>query len=521
MEAGAAPASSARMPRAGRAWFAAVLIVAAALRCGALDKPLYIDEISTITVASQPLASMAAVMRQIDASPALYPLLLHFWMGVSHADAWVRLLSAIFGVLAVLVVGLVGCRAFGWRAGVAAAAVMAIAPAHVEYAQYVRSYSLFTLLVAVHVWLVIDWMDDRVPLTAGRAAVFVLVTVALFYTHYLSLLLLPAEGLFVLVRGWQARTRLLAWTAAVCAAGVLFVPGLPLLLHNVEYDRIRNEDRPEPQALVRVVPNLVSDLNLGPRSLGFEDPVTRRITMAAAAILFPVLWVAGVASGMRTRRDLVLLFCAVSIVPIAIYIGSGRRLIALRFFVPFMAGYLVLLGCGLASLSRVRALLVSIALIVLCAIPLAHFFTRYSWSYDHRAVARAIAQQSAPGDAIMVVHPYEAFFYRWYLGEQLPIRGLVFTALEDQEGYVIKPPPVELERARARIGAAAAVYSRIWIVGQSTRSFASDAREEARVLAWMDETFTRAADLGALTGNDPIVRLYTVRPAPPSFGPMR
>ena len=99
----------------------------------------------------------------------------------------------------------------------------------------------------------------------------------------------------------------------------------------------------------------------------------------------------------------------------------------------------------------------SIALIVLCAIPLAHFFTRYSWSYDHRAVARAIAQQSAPGDAIMVVHPYEAFFYRWYLGEQLPIRGLVFTALEDQEGYVIKPPPVELERARARIGAAAAV----------------------------------------------------------------
>ena len=405
-------------------------------------------------------------MRQIDASPALYPLLLHFWMSVSRADAWVRLLSAIFGVLAVLVVGLVGCRAFGWRAGVAAAAVMAIAPAHVEYAQYVRSYSLFTLLVAVHVWLVIDWMDDRVPLTASRAAVFVLVTAALFYTHYLSLLLLPAEGLFVLVRGWQARTRLLAWTAAVGAAGVLFVPGLPLLLHNVEFDRIRNEDRPEPQALVRVVPNLVSDLNLGPRSLGFEDPVTRRITMAAAAILFPVLWVAGVASGMRTRRDLVLLFCAVSIVPIAIYIGSGRRLIALRFFVPFMAGYLVLLGCGLASLTRrARGPGVDRAdrRVRDPACALLHEVTRGATIIaPSPGRSRSNRPRGTPSWSSIRTRRFSTAGI-W--DEQLPIRGLVFTALEDQEGYVIKPPPVELERARARIGAAAAVYSRIWIVG--------------------------------------------------------
>jgi 4-amino-4-deoxy-L-arabinose transferase-like glycosyltransferase len=511
MDPRAAP--SPRTPPAGRAWFAAVLVVAAALRLGALDKPLYVDEISTITVASQPLDSMAAVMRQIDASPALYPVLLHFWLGVSRADAWVRLLSAIFGVLGVVVVGLLGRRAFGWRAGVAAAGIMAIAPAHVEYAQYVRSYSLFTLLAAAHVWLVIDWMDDRVRLTAGRAAAFVFTTTALFYTHYLSILLLPAEGLFVLVHWRQARTRVLAWTAAVAAAAVLFLPGVPLLLHNIAFDRIRNSDRPEPPALVRMLPDLVSDLNLGQRSLGYDDRFTRRFAMAASLILFPALWLAGVARGVRTRRDLVLLLCAVSILPIAIYVGSGRRLVAVRFFLPFMAGYFVLLGCGLASLNRARAVLVSIALIVMCASPLWHFFTRFSWSYDHRAVARAIADRSTTGDVIMVVHPYEAFYYRWYLGQRLPIRGLVFTALEDQEGYVIKPPPVEFERARARIGTAAAEYSRIWIIGQSTRSFASDAREQARVLAWMDETYDRAADLGGLTGDDPIVRLYTARPA--------
>src|ERR1017187_4458332 len=94
--------SSAKLPAgAPRVFFAFTIALAAVLRVGALGKPLYIDEIVTLTVATQPLASMAGVMRQIDASPALFPLLLHFWLTISHADVWARLLPAIFGLLAV------------------------------------------------------------------------------------------------------------------------------------------------------------------------------------------------------------------------------------------------------------------------------------------------------------------------------------------------------------------------------------------------------------------------------------
>ena len=157
----------------------AILILAAALRFIALDKPFFIDEISTITIASQPLGRMAEAMRETDASPALYPLLLHAWIGVSRADGWVRLLSAMFGVLAVLMVGLVASRAFGWRAGLAAAFIMAIAPAHVHYSQYVRSYSLFTLLAAVSRLALLDWFDGAKPIAPRKAAVVVLTTAAL------------------------------------------------------------------------------------------------------------------------------------------------------------------------------------------------------------------------------------------------------------------------------------------------------------------------------------------------------
>jgi hypothetical protein len=390
---------------------------------------------------------------------------------------------------------------------------MAIAPAHVEYAQYVRSYSLFTLLAAVHVWLLIRWSDTTERPRAGVAAALTLTTAALLYTHYLALLLIAAETVFALVVWRRARGRVLGWAGAVAVGGVLFLPGLPLLLHNVTFDRVRNAQRPEPRALVRVLPDLMGELSVGQRVLGFSNPTLRRATLGAAAVLLPSLLLVGVFRGWRRSPEVVVLLLAVMVVPLAIYLGAGRRLVAVRFFLPFMTAYVVLLGCGLASLSRVRAAVATLLLVGICGVPLWHYYTRFAWSYDHRTVAAAIAQRSRPGDVLLVVHPYEALYFRWYLAERLPIRGLVFTALEEQPGYVIKPPPIEFEPARRRVVAASSEYSRLWIVGQSPRSFSSDPHEQARLLAWMDEAYVRADDLATLTGDDPVIRLYEVRQA--------
>jgi hypothetical protein len=495
--------------------FILILILAAALRLIALDKPLYVDEISTITIASQPLGRMAEAMRETDASPALYPLLLHAWIGISRADAWVRLLSAICGVLAVLMVGMLAGRAFGWPAGVAAAFIIAIAPPHVHYSQYVRSYSLFTLLAASHIWLVIGWLDDEggSPVTPGRAAAVALATAALLYTHYLSVLLLAGEGLVALWRLRTMRRRVLLLGASVAAGGLLFLPGVPLLLHNAAFDRLRNADRPARPPLVRVVPDLALELVVGQRPLGFANPRTRRVALTAAAVVFPLLWLQGVIRGIRRRPYAVVALCAVSVLPVALYLLSGRKMVAVRFFVPFAVGSIALLGYGLASLGWRRRAAAAIALVVLAAIPLWHYYRSFTWSYDHRLVARAIAERSRPGDIILVTHPYEAFYYRWYLGTRLPVRGLTFTPIDEQDAYVIKPPPVRFEQARSRVAAAAADHPRLWVIGQSSRSFASDPREEARVLEWMDRTYARAADLAAVVGPDPVVRLYERRPS--------
>ena len=491
-----------------RAALGAMMAVAVLARLLALDKSLYVDEIVTITVAMQPLAGMARVMRLIDASPALYPLLLHLWLQLGHADAWVRALSAVFGIAAVFFAYLIGRRVFGERAGLAAALVAAIAPAHVHYAQYVRSYSLFTLLAAVQLLLFIGWFERP---TRWRLVALGVVTAAALYTHYLALLILLPEGAYLATRLRDARARAGGWVAGMCLAGVLFLPGVPLLVYTIPIDRARNEQRPGPPSPVRLLPDLMGELSIGQRALGFDDPTTRRLVLAGAAVIFPGLLVAGTVAGWRRNRDKTVLLLLFAFVPVLVYVLSGRRLVAVRFFVPFMTAYIVLLGNGLAAIGGRARALAAIALIVVCGVPLFHFYTRYQWSYDHRAVAGAINARLAPGDALLVVHPFEAFYYRWYLGPDVAIKGLVFTALEDQAHYEVKPESVRLETAVPRIEDAAGRYRRLWVIGQSPRSFVSDEGEQRRLLEWMNHSYRCVEDLGATIGPDPVVRAYVTQ----------
>ena len=498
-----------RLPRPG---LAVIVAVAAVLRLLALGKPFYIDEIVTITVASQPLASMSGVMRQIDASPALFPLLLHAWLFVSHADVWVRLLPAVFGVLAVPAFGAVAAKAFGSRAGLAAAGVMAIAPAHVEYALYVRSYSLFTLLAALHVWLFLRWMDSTEIIRRRDAILLVVLTAALLYTHYLAGLLLLSEGAWVVVWWRRLSRRVFPLAGAVIVGGLLFLPGVPLLWLNAQVDRVRNAERPAPGAIIHVLPNLVSDLSVGPQALGFGDRSTRRAGLAAAAVVFPGLWVLGAVRTRREDRWRMACLTVVAWLPLCLYLALGRRLLAVRFFLPFAVGYVAVLGAGLASLSRSWRLAASSLLVVICAVPLWRFERTYAWSYDHRRVADAIRQTSEPGDALLFVHPFEELFYRWYLGDRVPMEGLTFTVLVDQPGYVLKPPPLDVAQAQLRVRDTLARHRRVWLVGQSPRSFIVDTAPERELRAWMDATCDRVADLGDLTNHDPEIVLYAGRP---------
>jgi hypothetical protein len=257
-----------------------------------------------------------------------------------------------------------------------------------------------------------------------------------------------------------------------------------------------------------VLPNLISDLSVGPQALGFDNPWIRRATLSAAAVVFPVLWAVGAFRQWSRRAWQTACLAILAWLPPLTYLVLGRRLVAVRFFLPFTAGYVAAVGAGLASLARPRAIAAAVALAVPCAVPFWHFERAYAWSYDHREVAEAIGRLSQPGDAVFVMHPFEVLYLRWYLQDRLPMQGLTFTPLVDQRGYEIKPDPPTFEQAARVFEDGARRYRRIWLVGQSPRSFSSDEAVERRLRHWLDERFSRVADLGDLTGGDPDITLW-------------
>ena len=146
--------------RTGVLLLALFVLLAFALRVLRLDfQPLWWDEGYSVWFATHPLGQMAALTAQ-DIHPPLYYALLHGWIGLLGAGpVSLRLLSVLFGVLAIPAIYLAGRRMLTRRAALLAAFLLAISPLHVYYSQEVRMYGLVALLsigVLAAAWCVFE-----------------------------------------------------------------------------------------------------------------------------------------------------------------------------------------------------------------------------------------------------------------------------------------------------------------------------------------------------------------------------
>jgi len=115
-----------------------------------------------------------------DVHPPLYYALLYLWASFSTTDYWLRLLSAVLGVLTVAMTYVVGRIVFNTPAALWAAAFLAIMPIHVEYSQEARPYALLTFLFATGVWAVF-LVEGRRPLSPWL--LYVVSSLLMCYSH--------------------------------------------------------------------------------------------------------------------------------------------------------------------------------------------------------------------------------------------------------------------------------------------------------------------------------------------------
>jgi mannosyltransferase len=209
--------------------------LSAYLRTNSLGESLWMDEGLSIGIASQPLFDIPGTLK-VDGSPPLYYMLLSVWMdafGNGPADS--QALSVAISLVAIPGGLWAGWSLFGRRAGLICAALCAVNPFLTTYAQETRMYSLMLVLslLATAAFLNVFAFGRRryLPLFAVLLAL-------MLYTHNWGLFLGAGLVLALVPCWWVSEVRSSFWKDALIGfgfAGLLYLPWLPTLLHQIQH----------------------------------------------------------------------------------------------------------------------------------------------------------------------------------------------------------------------------------------------------------------------------------------------
>ena len=165
------------------------------------------------------------------AQPPLYYLLLHYWMMVfGTSESAVRLLSALFGVLAIPMIYVVGRQLFNKEVGLVGALILALSSFNIWYSQETRMYSLMVLLALLSMYFFLCFLQRG---TLALSAGYVLSTMLLLYTHYYGVFVVIAQNIYIvtlLVLSKQRTYKLRHWIGLQAIVLALFAPWMMVVL---------------------------------------------------------------------------------------------------------------------------------------------------------------------------------------------------------------------------------------------------------------------------------------------------
>lgn len=395
---------------------AGIVLFGALLRFATLDLQSYrYDEAVTVGRVLHPnLFSTLSAVPHSESTPPLYYLVAWIWSRpFGTGEVWMRSFSALAGTVSIIVVYL-GAVALPLprRAGLIAAAAVAVSPVLIWFSQDARAYALVFLLTALSFLFFARARRGSAPWDLAWWAVFSALAIA---THYFAGFVVAAEGALLILGGNRRRTAI-AVLAVVAAAGLL----VPIALRqsaNAHAGWISQQ--PLDQRLERAGAKLLGGDNgneHGPRQPG---PIPLGVPLALAVAAIGLLLWRGDRKERRGAGVAALVGCGA--VAMALLLGllgadyfDGRNL--LPVFVPLLlvlaAGFGVRRG-GWAGLGLAAAF-------CLCSLVLTLEIDRLPrlQREDLRHAAAEIGK--LPPDTAVVTSRYAGSQpLRYYLGAQL------------------------------------------------------------------------------------------------------
>ena len=215
-----------RLPRDPIVLGVAVLtLVTLALRFSQIHQSLFGDE--TWTYGDILGKSFGSVLTNVhtggENSPPFFFLLAWATGKIGDLSVWIRLPSIILSTLTVPLLFLIGRETVGRVSGLLAAAILTVSPFSFYYGVEARPYATMAFFVALSTLCLLRAVRTG---KFGWWALYTASSVAAAYTHYTSVFVLLAQGLWSL---WVCRDRIRAPLIASATAALLYLPWVPHL----------------------------------------------------------------------------------------------------------------------------------------------------------------------------------------------------------------------------------------------------------------------------------------------------
>jgi len=365
-----------------------------------------------------------------ESAPPLYYALAWLWTQVTGTgEAGLRSVSALAGVATVPLAYLLGAELSSRRAGIVAAALVAVNPMLLWYSQEGRAYALFVLFTALSLLYFVRALDRgrrRDSVAWGIASALALAT------HYFAAFPIAAEALWLLRRRGKAPGGAFPGLWIAGAAGLLLAP---LVVHQASF------------AHAEWISNLSVGHRLWETGLTFALGETGDIVAQAEHPLLLIvpglaalaaLWLAFARGepGERRAAGIPLALAAVTVVvPLAVgLLDSSKDYVLARNLLPALVPLLVALavGCTLRGARRGGQVLAGVLVAYSLGFSIWASVSPALQRPDWHSVAAAIGEPTTPramvtwtlGEASLryylstgsvQVHPSEGF--RWLVGE--------------------------------------------------------------------------------------------------------
>jgi mannosyltransferase len=393
---------------------------------------LWLDEASTLTFASMSLPGIWEATTGGEFNPPLFYWIEHIMLVFGNNEAILRFVPALFGVLTIPLIYLIGKEFVDRNVGIIAAAACTFSPFLIFYSQEARAYSMGLFFIALAMVFFLKALKTN---EITHWALFGLCSALAFWTHFYTLVITGALVLYALaVKIPEFRKDIREFKPLILAGAIFAIISLPLIIVTVQLFAKRTASAP----------------TFGIQGMDIIIETFRQLSGFSEIVmyLFLILFVIGIIQAFLLDRNKGILLVTLTLLPFVISWVLSYR-------IPMVPRYLIILApvyfIGIALAYKPAFGLVKnhgviygfMALLVLLSVT-TPFFTNYYSSYtkeDWRGFSGQISELTKPGDIIVVAPGYidQPFDYYYSNSTDGTIElhadtGMALDAIRQQKG---------------------------------------------------------------------------------------